>query len=134
MQVNENDIYMISGKNSPNGSASVTATYRLSLKTHRMYQCADVGLARSAAGVCSLGEYIYFVGGATGEQYNLKWVDRTDRYNMLTDEWETICQMPIVPTALNLMPIEKRWILAIGRFCQTDSKVKTCLLLDTFHI
>ncbi len=68
---------------------------------------------RQAFGICAVNNYIYIGGGVTSSG-SYTWT--TDRYNVLTDEWQTLdsCKFPEALFANSFVAIRKRFIYQFG--------------------
>lgn len=68
IQINENDVYFISGfkQSYPDNYVLSKACFRYSVKNKTFERIADIKTARSTFGITSVNEYIYAFGGNIG--------------------------------------------------------------------
>ncbi len=70
------------------------------IKEDRWIKCADLPLAISHPGVCSLGGYIYVISGYTGGSYHEQPVTtKCFRYSDKVDKWQQIADIPLAASA-----------------------------------
>lgn len=68
---------------------------------------------RSGAGVASLGQYIYVVGGYDGTGQ----LNTVDRYDTENDCWKFVCSVSIARSALSVTVLDGK-LYAMGKYLQ----------------
>lgn len=91
IQVNESDVYIISGNDSvPKNQNSrfmknIASVFKYNILTKRVEEKARLPTPRQAFGICHIGKYIYIAGGLDHTHGPLR---SCYRYDIESDEWE----------------------------------------------
>lgn len=71
------------------GTTELDTVERLELKENKWRKCCRLPLARSNAGVCTLNNNIYCIGGWNGQTG----IKQCDVYRSVEDKWDSICPL-----------------------------------------
>lgn len=75
---------------------------------------ANMNISRQAHGICSIGKFIYVVGGLNADCYT----DTVERYDTEFNVWEDLlnCKLPEPCFSLTVVPYKKRYVIGMGDF------------------
>ena len=108
IQVNETDVYFISGKFETSSFKKACDCFRYNIHTKEMTKIAPIKHPRTAFGLTHIRNYIYVFGG---DEHVLQ----GERYNIITDEWEYFGdKWPYHLIAVTAGKFKERYIFSAG--------------------